>query len=204
MVMTFVLCPLSHCNSITESRSRFLLSLLEDLYIDFPSHFIISIIVVYRDTTTHDKLIVPSAITRILCHFFIPFPSSDHFSFMCVIDFATVKRSEAQFCARQSGSTVPPTLSSPSTSTPSSSAGGVTLDAIMVQLQRMDARLDTLSTKLYQVNTCEGHIARRQACLGGFVESPSPPLEASKTPDDGSGDDDDKDGDASSSSSDET
>ena len=42
-----------------------------------------------------------------------------------------------------------PTPSSPSTSAPSTSAGGVTLDAIMAQLQRMDARLDTLSTKLY-------------------------------------------------------
>ena len=26
----------------------------------------------------------------------------------------------------------------------------------------MDARLDTLSTELYQVNVCVGHIARRQ------------------------------------------
>ena len=39
MVMTFVLHPLSHYNSITESRARFLLSLLEHLTIDFPSHF---------------------------------------------------------------------------------------------------------------------------------------------------------------------
>ena len=41
MVMTFVLHPLSHCNSITEPRARFLLSLLEYLTIDFPSHFIL-------------------------------------------------------------------------------------------------------------------------------------------------------------------
>ena len=40
MVMTFTLTPLSHYNSITEPRARFLLSLLEDLSIDFPSHFI--------------------------------------------------------------------------------------------------------------------------------------------------------------------
>ena len=70
MVMTFVLHPLSHYNSITEPRARFLLSLLEHLTIDFPTHFILSIIDVYRDTTTRDKLIFPSAITRILCHFF--------------------------------------------------------------------------------------------------------------------------------------
>ena len=40
MVMTFVLHPLSHYNSITKPRARFLLSLLEGLTIDFPSHFI--------------------------------------------------------------------------------------------------------------------------------------------------------------------
>ena len=63
MVMTFVLHPLSHYNSITEPYARFLLSLLEHLTIDFPLHFILSIIDVFRDTTTHDKLIFPSTIT---------------------------------------------------------------------------------------------------------------------------------------------
>ena len=58
MLMTFVLHPLSHYNSITEPRAQFLLSLLEDISIDFPSHFILSPIDVYRDTTTCDKLIV--------------------------------------------------------------------------------------------------------------------------------------------------
>ena len=56
---------------------------------------------------------------------------------------------------------------------------------------------------MYQVNTCISHIARRQACLGGFVESPSPPLEASEDDDDSNDDDDDEDGDTSSSSTDE-
>ena len=32
----------------------------------------------------------------------------------------------------------------------------------MAQLQRMDARLDTLSTELYQVNVCVGRIDRRK------------------------------------------
>ena len=100
MVMTFVLHPLSHYNSITKSRARFLLSLLEHLTIDFPLHFILSIIDVYRDTTTRDKLIFPSAITRILCHLSVPFPSFDHFSVMCAIDAAIVKRSEVQFRSR--------------------------------------------------------------------------------------------------------
>ena len=66
MVMTFTLTPLSHYNSITEPRALFFLSLMEDLTIDFPSHFITSIIDVYQDTATRDKLIFPSAITRIL------------------------------------------------------------------------------------------------------------------------------------------
>ena len=73
MVMTFVLHPLSHYNSIIEPCAQFLLALLEHLIIDFPSHFILSILYVYRDTTTRDKLIFPLAITRILCHFFCSF-----------------------------------------------------------------------------------------------------------------------------------
>ena len=63
MVMNFILHPLSHYNSIIESRARFLLSFLEHLTIDFPSHFILSIIDVFRDTATCDKLIFASAIT---------------------------------------------------------------------------------------------------------------------------------------------
>ena len=83
MVMTFVLRPFSYYNSITEPRARFLLSLLEHLTIDFPSHFILSIIDVHLDSTSRDKLIFPSAITRILCHFSIPFPSTIFLS--CVL-----------------------------------------------------------------------------------------------------------------------
>ena len=159
MVMTFVLHPLSHYNSITKPRARFFLSLLEHLIIDFPSYFILSIIDVYRDSATSDKLIFLLAITRILHHFSVPFPVSDHFNVIGAIDAATVKRSEAQLCLRRSGSAAPPTPSTPSTFAPSSSAGGVTLDAIMLQLQRMDARLDNLSDELCQVNIRVGHIA---------------------------------------------
>ena len=55
----------------------------------------------------------------------------------------------------------PPALSVPSTSAPSSSsAGGVMLEAVIVQLERMDARLDTLTTELYQVNTHASRISR--------------------------------------------
>ena len=94
MVTTFVLHPLSHYNSITEPRAWFLLSLIEGLTIDFPFHFILSIVDVYRDTATHDKLIFPSAITRLLCHFEVCFPFSDPFPVIGAIDASTIKRSE--------------------------------------------------------------------------------------------------------------
>ena len=94
MVMTFVLHPLSHYNSITEPRARFLLFFLEHISIGFPSHFILD---VHLDLVSHDKLIFPSIITRILRHFFVPFPSSNHFIVMCAIDYATVKCSETLF-----------------------------------------------------------------------------------------------------------
>ena len=139
MVMTFVLHPLSHYNSIIEPRARFLLSLLKHLNIDFPSHFVLSIIDVYRDSTSRDKLIFPSAIMRILRHFFVPFPVSDHFSYMCAIDAATIKCSEAQFRSRQSGSATPyshstSSRSASSTSAPSSSRSNMSLGDIMAQL----------------------------------------------------------------------
>ena len=95
MVITFILYPLSHYTSITEPCARFLLSLLEHLTIDFLSHFILSIIDVFWDTATRDKLIFPSAITRILCHFSVHFPSFDHFSIICAIDATIVKRNKA-------------------------------------------------------------------------------------------------------------
>jgi len=50
MVMTFVLYPLFYYNSKNEPRARLLLSLIEDLTINFPSLFILSLMDVYRDT----------------------------------------------------------------------------------------------------------------------------------------------------------
>ena len=156
MVMTFVLHPLSHYNSIIESCTRFFISLLEHLTIVFPSHFILSIIDVFRDMATHDKLIFPLAITRILCHFSVPFPSFDHFSIMCAIDATTIKHSEVQFQSQQLNLVAPSSRSTPSRSVPSKSApfsstSDVSFRDIMVQLQLqcMDAHLDTLSTELY-------------------------------------------------------
>ena len=107
MVMTFVLHPLSNYNYIIEPRARFLLSLLKHLTIDFPFYFILSIIYVHLDLASRDKLIFSSAITRILRHFSVPFLSSDHFTVMCAIDYATIKHSEAQFRSRQTDSIAP-------------------------------------------------------------------------------------------------
>ena len=95
MVMTFILHPLSHYNTTTEPHAHFLLSLIEDLSIDFPSHFILSFIDVYKDTATCDKLIFPPTITRLLRHFSVSYPESPHFSYICAIDATTVKWSLA-------------------------------------------------------------------------------------------------------------
>ena len=138
MVMTFVLYPLSYYNSITELRARFLLSFLEHLTIDFPSHFILFIIDVHLDSTSCNNLIFPSTFTRILHHFFIHFPVSDHFTHICAIDTANVKRSETQFRSQQMD-LVAPTRPAPSrfvrsTSAPSFSTSDVSLRDIMVQV----------------------------------------------------------------------
>ena len=182
-----------------------MLSLLEHFTIDFTFHFILSIIDVHLDAVSRDKLIFPSTITRILRHFSIHFPSSDHFPIMCAIDYTIVKRSEAQHRVRQSDSATPPSHSTPSRSNPSSSLSDVTLGDVMVQFQRMDTLLYTLSTELYQVNIRVGR--RWQATIGRFAPeaTPSPPppvVSDSEDEDDDDGDDDDAlndaDGDASS------
>ena len=57
----------------------------------------------------------------------------------------------------------------------------------MAQLVRMDAHLDTLNDEFCQVNTHVGHIARRQAMMGGFTVASSPSPEVSEDEsDDGS------------------
>ena len=66
----------------------------------------------------------------------------------------------------------------------------------MAQLQRMDARLDTLSMELYQVNVRVDRIARRQATMGGFAPEPTPsPPHPMASDSDAEDDDDDDDGD---------
>ena len=121
-----------------------MLSLLKDISINFLFHFILSFIV-YKDMATCDKLIFPSAIMRILRHFSISFSVSPHFSVMGAIDAAIVRQSKAQLRSRQPQTqTATPSASS----APLSSAGGVTLEAIMAQFVCIDACLDTLSDEL--------------------------------------------------------
>ena len=133
MVMTFILHPLSHYNSITEPCVWFLLSLLEGLTINLPSHFITSLIDIYKDTTPHDKLIFPLAITWILWHSSVSYPESPYFFVMCAIDASTIRQCEAQLWPKwpQTEMATLPASSALSASAPSSFAGEVTLEAIM-------------------------------------------------------------------------
>ena len=85
MVMTFILTPWSHYNTIIKPCAHFLFSLLEGLSIDFPSHMIVSMINIYQGTVTCDKLIFPLAITPILTRMYIPIPSTPLFSIMGAI-----------------------------------------------------------------------------------------------------------------------
>ena len=74
----------------------------------------------------------------------------------------------------------------------------------MVKLQHMDARLDTLSTELYQVNVRVGHIAPRQAAMGDFALEPTPsPPHLVAYESDAKDDDDDDDGDDNDASDDD-
>ena len=102
MAMTFIFTPQSHYNPITEPRAHFLLSFMEGLSRDFPSHMIEFIIDCYRDTTTCDKLIFSSAITRILTHMHITIPPSPHFYVMGSISKESIRRSAAQLAAKWS------------------------------------------------------------------------------------------------------
>ena len=100
MVMTCVLTPQSHYNTITEPRAHFLFCLLEGLSIDFPSHMIVSMIDIYQDNATRDKLICLSTITCILTHMHVPIPSAHLFSIMGAISQGSIWRSDAQLASK--------------------------------------------------------------------------------------------------------
>ena len=72
-----------------------------------------------------------------------------------------------------------------------------------MQLQRMDARLDTFFMELYQVNVRVGRIARRQETMGSFAPEPTPsPPQPVASDFDAKDDDDDDDGDDDDASDD--
>ena len=216
MVVTFVLTPWSNYNTIIEPRARFLLSLLENFSIDFPSHMIVSMIDIYRDIATHDKRIFPSTITCILTHLHITIPSSPLFYSEGAISKESIWKSDVQLVAKRPH--VEPTLAQqeeaafrvardaayafrPASSSTSSSSFGVeaSLVAILNQLQHMRADfgccLDHLSDEKCQIYTKIGRITQRQSRLGSFSPSPSPkPAEDSS---DGGEDDDDASGSSS-------
>ena len=80
----------------------------------------------------------------------------------------------------------------------------------MAQFQRIDARLDTLSDELCQMNTRVGRITRCQAEMGGYTMPSTLMASADKSDgpnsaadDDATASDDEDDGDASSPSNDE-
>ena len=73
----------------------------------------------------------------------------------------------------------------------------------MAQLQRIDAHLDTLSTKLYKVNVRVGRIARQQAAIGDFAPEPTPSLPHPVASDSDVEDDDDDNGDDDDASDDD-
>ena len=156
-VMTFVLTPQSHYNTITEPHACFLLSLLEDLSIDFPSHMIVSMIDIYRDTATCDKFIFLSVITRILTHLHITIPP--FFYTTGVISKESIRRSDAQLAAKQPcvEDDVASTPRVSSSSAPSSSLGvEASLAATMDQLQHMRANFgssfDHIFDEMCQMN----------------------------------------------------
>ena len=93
MVMTFVLSPRSQYNTIIEPCAHFLLSLMEYLSIDFPSHMIVSTIDCYQDTATRNKFIFPPTITCILTHMHVTIPPSPLFHVIGAISKESIRRS---------------------------------------------------------------------------------------------------------------
>lgn len=100
MIMMFVLIPISHYNTITETYAWFLYCLLECLSTDFPSQLILSILDTDLDTVNHEKLVFPTTITHILTHFGVNFPSTGHFHVMGTLGKGTISRSSSQLIAK--------------------------------------------------------------------------------------------------------
>ena len=154
---------------------------------------IVSMIDIYGDTVTRNKLKFPSTITCILTHLHITTPSSPLFQTMGAISKESIRRSDVQLAAKRpyvkptpaqqneatfhatEGAAKDATYASQpsSSSTPSSYGVKASLAAIMDQLQHMHdncgSHLDHISDEMCQMNTRIGRIAHRQSCLGGML-----------------------------------
>ena len=129
---------------------------------------------IYQDIATHDKLIFPSPITRILTHIHIPIPFAPLFSIMDAISWESMQRSTTQLTAKQPCHKSIPVQQEeatsraienvafaprhPSSSAPSSSSRvEASLVAILDQLQQMHANfgscLNILSNEVCRINT---------------------------------------------------
>ena len=96
MMMSFVLTPWSHYNTITEPCTHFsFLSLERSLYRLSFTHDSIYDIYIYQDSATRDKLIFPSAITHILTHMHVLILSTPLFSIKGAISQGSMQRSAA-------------------------------------------------------------------------------------------------------------
>ena len=99
------------------------------------SLLIVSTIDCYRDTTTHEKLIFPSAITRILSHMHVTILLSSPFYVMGAISEESIRRSDVQLASKRprvkDDATLTPCLSSSSTPSYSSFGVEVSLATIM-------------------------------------------------------------------------
>ena len=95
MIMTLLLIPQFHYNTITETNAWFLFSLLEGLSIDSPSQMILSILDTYLDTASREKLILPSFITQLLTYFHVSFLSSSRFYVMGALGKVTLSRTRS-------------------------------------------------------------------------------------------------------------
>ena len=120
-------------NDLRDSRRENEIIMGCRISIDFPSHFILFLINVYKDTATHDNLIFPSTITQIIHHFSISILDSHLFTVMGAISLVSVRWSKAQLRLKwpQTEMATLPASSALSASAPSSFAGEVTLEAIM-------------------------------------------------------------------------
>jgi hypothetical protein len=76
LIMCFNLLPLSHRNTITKARAKFLYAFMTKVFIDLPSVICKSLIEMHECEDKMSHLIYPCLITRLLTHLKIMIPSN--------------------------------------------------------------------------------------------------------------------------------